>query len=112
MRKKYDPREFQRQLERRNEAARAEAAEFAKARAEPAAAAEEGGAATGADAPGKPRHAVACRSSVGGQAAACLWQSLLAPSGRACVDRAAELGVCEHSNTGRVFAQPVSVCRA
>ncbi len=62
MRKKYDPREFQRQLERRNEAARAEAAEFAKALAEPAAAAEEGGAAAAADAPGKPRHAAACRS--------------------------------------------------
>ena len=56
MRKKYDPREFQRQLERRNEAARLAAAEFAKA-AEKAAQAPEGGAvAAAADAAEKPRH--------------------------------------------------------
>jgi len=36
MRKKYDPREFQRQLERRNAAARAEAAGFAQAAEAPA----------------------------------------------------------------------------
>ncbi len=49
MRKKYDPREFQRQLERRNAAARAEAAEFAKAAEPPALEAAP------ADAPDKPR---------------------------------------------------------
>lgn len=56
MRKKYDPREFQRQLERRNEASRLAAAEFAKA-AEKAAEAPDGGAVVAtADAAEKPRH--------------------------------------------------------
>jgi len=57
MRKKYDPREFQRQLERRNAAARGEAAEFAKAAEAPALEAAP------ADAADKPRCVAGSRCS-------------------------------------------------
>ena len=55
MRKKYDPREFQRQLERRNEAARAAAAQFAKEAEEAAQAPGDGALVAAADVAEKPR---------------------------------------------------------